>query len=386
MTFERPIIKSILDQDLYTFTVGQVAFSQFRDAKVKYNFINRGKTKFPKGFDVELRKQLEYMRTLRLTDLECEFLKKLGHFSDEYLQFLKDYRFNPDGIDIKFNDGDLSADFSGSWHDYIMWEVPFLALVSELFYKMTGAVKDSEWKIRLYKKAVKLMDAGCKWMEFGTRRRFDFETQDYAVLVMKQHNGFLGTSNVLLGMRHNVPVNGTMSHQGPMAMQAKFGPILANKAWRNSWLKCYPNKLLTFLPDTFTTDVFLKDFTKEEAALWNLRQDSGNPDEWMEKILNFYKNIGIDSKKKTVVLSDSLTADSFIEYTLRYRDEINILGGIGTSISNDCGHKPLSIVIKLASADFGSGDVDVVKLSDTSGKHTGTPDAINFVKTELKIS
>jgi nicotinate phosphoribosyltransferase len=187
-------------------------------------------------------------------------------------------------------------------------------------------------------------------------------------------------------MIHNVSVNGTMSHQGPMAMQAKVGAPQANKEWRNAWRKCYNNKLLTYLPDTFTTDVFLRDFTKEEALIWNLRQDSGNPDIWVRKILDFYKTLEIDSKTKTIILSDSLTDELFKEYTLRYRDFINVIGGIGTYLSNDCGHKALNIVIKLAAADFGDGMVDVVKLSDIIGKYTGLKTVICVVKEQLGIS
>lgn len=382
---EHPIIKYITDNDLYTFTVGQVAFQQFPDARVEYVFINRGKTKFPTGFDVELKQQLKFMSHIKMKESEFEFLNKLGYFDMEYLQFLMLYRFNPNDLTITFNDGDLHVVFKGTWIDAIMWEVPFLALVSELYYKMTGAVKDDDWRIRIHKKTRNMSDAGCKWMEFGTRRRFDFDVQNEVVLIMKQYPGFLGTSNVRLAMVHNVPVNGTMSHQGPMAMQANVGATLANKAWRNAWKNTYKGKLMTFLPDTFTTDVFLRDFTKEEALEWNLRQDSGSPDVFVQKILNFYDQLGIDTTKKTIVLSDSLTDELFKEYTLRYRDRVNIVGGIGTSLSNDVGHKPLSIVIKLSSADFGRASVDVVKLSDTAGKHTGTPEAIKAVKTELGL-
>lgn len=385
MTVDYPIIKHMTDNDLYTFTVGQVAYFQFPNALVEYVFINRGKTKFPVGFDVELKKQLKFMSQIKMKENEFEFLNKLGYFDMEYLQYLMLYRFNPNDLTITFNDGDLHVVFKGTWVDAIMWEVPFLALVSELYYKMTGAVKDNDWRVRIHKKARNMSDAGCKWMEFGTRRRFDFDVQNEVVLIMKQYTGFLGTSNVRLAMQHNVPVNGTMSHQGPMAMQANVGATLANKAWRNAWKNTYKGKLMTFLPDTFTTDVFLRDFTKEEALEWNLRQDSGSPDVFVQKILNFYEQLGIDTTKKTIVLSDSLTDELFKEYTLRYRDRVNIVGGIGTSLSNDVGHKPLSIVIKLSSADFGRASVDVVKLSDTAGKHTGTPEAIKAVKTELGL-
>ena len=384
----RPIITSLLDNDLYTFTVGQVAFKYFRGAKVQYQFINRGKTRFPTEFVVELKRQLELMKELKLTDEELAYLNKLGHFSQDYLDFLKGFRFDPTQITITEHDGNLSAEFNGEWETLIMWEVPFLALVSELYYKLVGAQKASDWREKIAEKAMCLSDAGCKWMEFGTRRRFDYETQDAVVELQRRSGGFLGTSNVLLAMKYGVPCNGTMSHQGPMAMQAKYGAERANREWRNVWRECYgknTNPLNTFLPDTFTTNVFLKDFDAEDAKFWNLRQDSGNPYQWMTTILLHYLKLGINASEKTAVFSDSLNPDLFIHLTRTYKRYINVVGGIGTNLSNDCGHKPLSIVIKLSAANFGDGWKDVVKLSDDPVKHTGKPEIIQHVKRDLGL-
>jgi len=383
---ETPIIKSLLDNDLYTFTVGQVAFMEFPTAKVKYKFINRGKTKLPEGFDIELHKQLEHMRNIALNDTEYMWLDNLGYFSYDYLQFLKNYRFNPDELTIVMIDGELTVEFEGMWERLIMWEVPFLALVSELYYKIIGAEKDPCWKDRISEKARLMSQNGSKWMEFGTRRRFDFESQREVVKIQQEYDGFLGTSNMLMAMTYGVPANGTMSHQGPMAMQAIFGVVNANKEWRKIWMKTYSNKLLTFLSDTYTTDVFLRDFTRDEAVLWNLRQDSGDPNAWMAKVLGYYASHGIHGKSKTAVLSDSLTAELAVEYHNKYNDVINLVFGIGTSLSNDCGHLPLSIVIKLSAVNINDKWIDVVKLSDTTGKYTGTLDAICQAKETLNIS
>jgi nicotinate phosphoribosyltransferase len=382
---QKPIITSILDNDLYTFTVGQVVNDLFPNAQVEYQFINRGKTKFPEGFADKLNEQLHCMSKLFLTFEERQWLEKKGLFSAAYLDFLSEYRFNPAVITITQVDGVLSAVFRGTWNDLIMWEVPFLALVSELYYKETGAKKDAGWRTRIRDKARKLAAAGCKWMEFGTRRRFDFETQAMVVAIHKFHDGFQGTSNMLLAMIHDIPVNGTMSHQGPMAMMAKYGPKLANKQWRIHWRQIYGDKLNTFLPDTLTTKVFLQDFTKEEALQWNLRQDSGDPYGWMDLVLDFYKKIEIETKEKKFIFSDSLNADKAVAITQRYCEFGIIICGIGTDFSNDCGHKALSIVIKLVAANFGDGWVDVAKLSDDPIKHTGKTDVIAAVKAELGV-
>jgi nicotinate phosphoribosyltransferase len=380
-----PIIKSILDNDLYTFTVGQVAFKEFPNARVTYEFINRGKTQFPDGFADELFRQVKFMSELRLAQGEYEYMDGMDLFGYDYLQFLRRFRFDPSELDIHQDGGDLSVLFNGKWVSAIMWEVPFLGLVSELYYKMTGKTLDPDWHKRLVAKTANLSINGCKWMEFGTRRRFSAEVQDAVVKEQMGWAGFLGTSNVFLAYKYGVPCLGTMSHQGPMAMQALYSATLCNKEWREVWKKVYPNKLMVFLPDTVTTDVFLRDFTKEEALEWNLRQDSGDPDVWLKKIINFYIDNGIDSHTKTAVLSDSLNDTKGVDFTKRYSSYINIVLGIGTFLTNDCGHKPLNIVVKLIEADFGDGMRPVVKLSDTNGKYTGEPMAISATKAELYL-
>ena len=380
-----PIIKSILDNDLYTLTVGQVAFKHFPNARVQYQFINRGKTKFPKGFAEELTRQVNYMSLLSLAEDEAEWVSTRGYFCKEYVDYLREYRFNPSELTIVQEGEDLSVLFDGTWVSSIMWEVPFLALVSELYYKMTGKTPDADWQVRMENKAKNLSTNGCLWMEFGTRRRLSFDVQETVVKAMQRYTGFMGTSNMLLAYRHALTCLGTMSHQGPMAMQALYGATLANKKWREHWIETYGSLLAVFLPDTFTTDVFLRDFTREEAMRWQLRQDSGSPDVWLQKILAFYKANDVDSTQKTAVLSDSLDDVKFVDYTLRYRDLIKIVGGIGTNFTNDCGHTPLSIVIKLVAADFGKGMVDVVKLSDSTGKYTGKPEAVTRTKEELAL-
>jgi len=385
MKVKDQVITSLIDNDLYTFTVGQIAFNSFPSAKVKYKFINRGKTNFPKNFAKEIRHQLKLMSKLRFTQYENVYLKSLGYFTDEYLTWLSHYQFNPNELVIKQNGGNLTIEICGIWVRTIMWEVPLLALISELYYKMTNKRKVDGWLGKITQKAQNLSSNGCLWIDFGTRRRFDFETQQSVVFSMKSYKGFLGTSNVLLAFQNSVPPNGTMSHQGPMAMMARYGAKYANKMWMTHWLNFYKVKLLTYLPDTFTTEVFLRDFANTDAVVWDLRQDSGDPVEWMETILAHYKMLNIPTNNKKFIFSDGLSDESYIKLSLKYRKHAIIIGGIGTSISNDCGHPPLSIVIKLSSANFGLGWVDVVKLSDSKGKYTGTKKAVELVKKQLGI-
>lgn len=387
MIINEPLIKSILDQDLYTFTVGQIAFKKFPTARVKYQFINRGKTPFPDGFADELRHQLMCMNSLYLTSDELNYLKSLGYLEEDYLKWLNEYRFNPMEVTVDQIGYELTIGIDGLWMNTVMWEVPILALVSELYYKLSGLKPKPGWRTRILIKAQNLNAVDCLWVDFGTRRRHSFKVQNQVVSTMKQFGGFLGTSNVLLAMKHNVKPNGTMSHQGIMAMMVKYGVTNANREWMKVWREIYGNKLSIFLTDTFTTDNFLKDFTKEDAEEWSgLRQDSGDPEDWMDnKILPHYKKIDVGTKHKTFVFSDSLTDEKYKKLSLKYQQYATIIGGIGTFLSNDVGWTPLSIVIKLIDADFGEGMKGSVKLSDNVGKYTGDPNDINNVKKELNI-
>jgi nicotinate phosphoribosyltransferase len=386
MKVKDPIITSLLDNDLYTITVGQVAFQKFPDATVEYSFINRNNTKFTEHFLAELKHQFSLMKQLKLTSYELVWLKSLDYFTDDYLAWLNKYQFNPNELIIKLVDGVLTITVKGSWMRTIMWEVPILALVSELYFKLESKQKMDGWIDRIARKAQNLSSNGCLWIDFGTRRRFDFEVQQEVVRSMKSYTGFLGTSNMMLAQQYEIQPVGTMSHQGPMAMMAKYGVKNANKQWMSHWIECYKDKLLTYLPDTFTTGVFLRDFDKESAKVWNLRQDSGVPSEWMDTVLAHYEKLGVSTKnKKTFVFSDGLTDETYKNLSLKYRKYATIVGGIGTSISNDCGHTPLNIVVKLTRANFGQGWVDVVKLSDSKGKYTGNPEAVKLVKLELGI-
>jgi nicotinate phosphoribosyltransferase len=203
---------------------------------------------------------------------------------------------------------------------------------------------------------------------------------------MSGYEGFLGTSNVHFAHKYGVPAHGTYAHESVMAMQALYGPRLANKMWMKHWSDHFEGLLGTALTDTFTTDVFLRDFGPAEARLFDgVRQDSGDPEKWGDKMLSHYDKLNIPVNNKRFVFSDGLDTDSYIELDKSFRPSCQPIGGIGTHFTNDVGVKPLNIVIKLATADFGQGPIDVVKLSDNEGKHTGNKFAIEMVTVELGI-
>lgn len=381
-----PILTSMLDEDWYKITMGSVAFHLFPRAIVTYQFFNRGKTPFPVGFDIELQRQVNYTRDLYLTRDEAAWLKTIPYVRPTYVEWLSGYRLEPNEVKIRQDGGDLSIKIHGPWYRTIYWEVKLLAIISELYFEMTGQHYCEDWKTRIVKKAEKLSAAGCHWIDFGTRRRFSFEVQNEVVKTMKSYKGFLGTSNPYLAYIYKIFPHGTYAHESVMGMSALYGVRMANKMWMKHWADHYEGNVGVSLTDTFTTKAFLNDFGTYEARLYDgVRQDSGDPYEWGHLMINHYKKLGIPISNKRFVFSNALTTDEYIDIDKYFRMFAQPIGGIGTHFSNDCGVKPLNMVIKMTSADFGHGEVNVIKLSDDVGKHTGNPEAIEQVKCELRI-
>lgn len=381
-----PIITSLLDTDLYKINMGSVVFHHFPNAWAKYQFINRGKTQFPKGFDEELREQILDLSLVRLTPSEALWMSGIPYLRRTYIEWLRGFQMNPVEVFISQKDGELFLEIEGPWYRTIFWEVKLMAIVSELYFKMTGQKIDEYTYDRMYLKEEKLSNAGCRWIDFGTRRRFSYQVQDNLVRIMRNGEGFLGTSNPHFAMKHGVKPHGTFAHECIMGMAALHGPRMANHVWQRLWSEHFDGNVGVALSDTFTTDVFLRDFGNYEARLFDgVRQDSGDPSEWGHKMLAHYKKLGISTANKRFVFSDGLNTDKYIALHEEFKTDCQPIGGIGTHFTNDCGAKALNMVIKLKTIDFGQGPIDVVKLSDNAGKHTGTPTAIAHVKQELGI-
>lgn len=396
MNVRNPIITSMLDDDLYKINMGSVVFHLFPRAIVEYTFINRGKTQFPEGFDVALRLQIAQLASLALTDAEAEWLKAIPYMRPTYVEWLKGYRLNPKEVTVIQDGGDLRIKIRGPWYRTIYWEVKLMAIISELYFLMTGQMPDTNWEQRIADKANLLSSEGCHWIDFGTRRRFSSVIQDSVVMIMKSREGFLGTSNPYLAFKYKVTPHGTYAHECIMAMSALYGVRMADKMWRKAWADHFDGDVGVSLTDTFTTDFFLKQFDKYDAHLYDgLRQDSGVPYKWADdKVLPFYARMRINPIGKRLVFSDSLGVApkdqlmagknyNYVAIDHKYRKVAQPVGGIGTNFTNDVGVKPLNMVIKLTAADFGQGMIPVVKLSDDEGKHTGSPEAVERALREI---
>lgn len=391
-----PIIKSLLDTDFYKITMGQFVLNNFSDIDVKYRFINRGKTIFPKDFASHLQDQIQKMASLSASGNTIAFLEqRYGHFFDRtYLAWLKEYRFNPEEVSIRQVGKNLEIEILGPWFRTIYWEVPLMAIISELFFSLLAKEPDEHWVEIASEKGRILKEAGIRWADFGTRRRYSGKVQEEVLkaclpyVQTADEGGLVGTSNVELAYQLGLGPTGTMAHELTMVLGAVYGYPSANELAMNKWMDEFDGYLGIALPDTYTTDVFLRDFGYKLAKQFDgLRHDSGDPFEFTDKVIAHYNQLGIDPKSKTIIFSDGLDTARVLEIA-KYREEsIQRSFGIGTSFTNDVGATPLNMVIKTfeASRD-GHPWYQTVKISDEPGKETGAPEAVNYAKFALGLT
>jgi nicotinate phosphoribosyltransferase len=387
------LISSVLDNDFYKITMQQGVIRLFPAAKARYQFINRGKHAFPDGFAAALRKSVNEMAVLKLSKEEKHFLKVTCPYLDPvYLDFLEGYRFNPEEVHIEQSGEDLSVHIEGLWYRTILWEVPLMSLICEIFYKLTQAERISDEEIiqKTKHKIEQYAQLGITVAEFGTRRRYSYQVQRLVLQALSTYGtgSFIGTSNVHLAMLHKTKPIGTHAHEWFMFHAARYGFKMANAMGLEHWVQVYRGDLGIALSDTYTTDVFFRQFDKMFSKLFDgVRHDSGDPLEFADKVIKHYENMGIDPKSKTIIFSDGLDYEKVARIAAHCRDRVGMSFGIGTNFTNDAGPKAMNIVIKMTEAHPKDGEwTAVVKLSDEPGKHTGTEPAINLAKVILGIS
>lgn len=378
------MIASILDQDLYSFTIGQIVFDRYRDVNATYVFKDRNNLVFEDSFLKYLKEAIWQMASIRMLPEEARFLNsKCSFLSPKYIDFLNNYRFDPHQVNCVIDDGHLKIDIEGPWHETIFWEVPLLAIVSQCYYEHvdTNWSFDSDQEKKLVDKRKILETNNIKFADFGTRRRRSFHTQYRVVKEMVNSSNFIGTSNVRLAMMLQTTPVGTMSHQWIMGVSALESLAHANRYAMKIYEEEYRGETKFFLADTFGTNVFLRGLTREYAQRWmGVRQDSGDPLHFAEKVVIRYKELQLSDEeisRKTIMFSDGLTP----ERTIPIKQHCDSLGigsifGIGTNFTNDYPSPPLNIVIKLNSITRNSVTTPVVKLSDVLTKATGDKDAL----------
>ena len=386
------IITSLLTQDLYKFSMGQAIYHQFSDYKTTWTFKCRNKdVHFTKEMLEEIKEQIEAYCELRFTEEELEYLGQITWLKESYVDFLRLWqpRFADFIIDDEASWG-LRVEATGTWLNTSMYEVPVLAIINEVYFRMSGGYDDRmvSFERKLDEKIQWLADGKYQigsFSEFGLRRRLSGEAQELAVDKLRKADlgtsRFVGTSNVYLAKKFNLKPVGTMAHEWIMCTgqgNHKHNPAYSNWYALDAWVKEYGVLNGTALTDTITTECFLKDFQLTFATLFSgVRHDSGDPFEWAEKMISHYKKLGIDPKTKTLLFSDSLDFERADKIWKNLHDSINVAFGIGTYISNDTDVEALNIVMKVTDCN----NMDVAKISDVSGKGMcKNPDYVDYLQ------
>lgn len=383
-----------LDDDLYKFSMMKSVINLFPNEKVRYKFINRGRTLWPDGMTYRLKEQIYQLSKEAVpTTEEIDYMKKIRFFDPFFIWCLSNYRFDPSEVKIDDNIDGLMIE--GYWRNVILWECRILSMISETYYQMTGQNYYFDIE-KLYeintKKGKDFKTFGINFADFGTRRRHSFNNQEKVIqqLISSSDTNFVGTSNVHFASKYNIKPIGTMAHEWIMFHGAKFGFHEANKMALQNWVRVYDGDLGIALSDTYTTESFFNSFDTLFAKTFDgIRHDSGDPITFGENVINHYKKLGISDniiQSKTIVFSDSLNFDKVLKIENAFRGRINTSYGIGTWLTNDIPDvKPLNIVIKMDSVLINDDWVSCVKLSDEPGKYTGNKESIELAKRVLRV-
>ncbi|MBA7857584.1 nicotinate phosphoribosyltransferase [Enterobacter sp. RHBSTW-00901] len=372
--FASPVLHTLLDTDAYKLHMQQAVFHHYYHVHVAAEFRCRGDDLLGIYAD-SIREQVDAMQHLTLQDDEYQWLSGLPFFKADYLNWLRDFRYKPEQVVVTNDNGKLNIRLEGPWREVIMWEVPLLAVISELAHRYRSpemgaeqALASLENKLVEFSQLTEGLDISrFRLMDFGTRRRFSRDVQQAIVERLQQEPWFVGTSNYDLARRLNLTPMGTQAHEWFQAHQ-QISPDLANsqRAALAAWLEEYPNQLGIALTDCITMDAFLRDFGPVFAERYQgLRHDSGDPVEWGEKAIAHYKKLGIDPMSKVLVFSDNLDLAKAVDLYRHFASRVNLSFGIGTRLTCDIPQvKPLNIVIKLVECN----GKPVAKLSDSPGK------------------
>jgi len=371
------IIESLLDTDIYKFSMMQAVLHQFPGAEVEYRFKCRTPDVDLRPLAQEIERQIEHMCTLKLDPEELNFLAGQRYFKADFIEFLRLFHLQSRFIEIGEEDGQLAITIRGPWLHTILFEVPVLAIISELHTRRQHPDMDFvEGRRRLDEKIeqVRALDRPDEFVfaDFGTRRRFSRPWQDEVVETLSTEipDSLRGTSNVRLAKDLGLVPIGTMAHEFIQAAQA-LGPRLAEtqRFAFEVWAREYRGDLGIALSDTYSLKAFLRDFDMFFCKLFDgARQDSGDPMEWGEAMIEHYERNRVAPKTRNLIFSDSLNIPRAAEIWQRFRDRIQVSFGIGTNLTHDTGTDPINIVIKMTECN----GQPVVKLSDSPGKVVST--------------
>jgi len=369
------IIQSLLDTDLYKFSMMQLVLHRFSAAQVEYGF----KCRTP-GVDLqacldEIRHEVSLLCKLRFRPQELDYLRGLSFLKSDFVDFLALFKLRRQCIEISHGagQGEISITIKGPWLHVILFEIPVLAIVNEVYFRRCHPKPELEQgRARLAAKIDSVMNQpgleSFRLAEYGTRRRFSGQWHHEVVQTLQASMGshFVGTSNVLIAMQQGLAPVGTMGHEYLQACQV-LGPSLRDSQCFafDTWAKEFRGELGIALSDVYGLDAFLRDFDLYFCKLFDgARHDSGDPFVWGERLIAHYEANRVDPRTKTLVFSDSLTFPKAIKIAKQFAGRCKVAFGIGTNLTNDLGVEPLQIVIKMLRCN----GQPVAKVSDAPEK------------------
>lgn len=388
------IINSLLDTDLYKFTMMQVVLHHFPGAQVEYRFKCRTPGVDLRPYIDEINQEIDRLCTLRFADQELAYLRTMRFLKSDFVDFLGLFQMNSKYVSVSpspSDNGEIDITVIGPWLHTILFEIPVLAIVNEIYFRNNQPTPDlAEGRRRLSEKmALITADTDLRDIriaDYGTRRRFSRLWQEEIILTGRDKLGesFAGTSNVYYAMKHGITPLGTMAHEYLQACQA-LGPRLRDSQvfGFETWAHEYRGDLGIALSDVYGMDAFLRDFDLYFCKLFDgARHDSGDPFQWGERLIAHYEQNRVDPLTKTLIFSDSLNFPLAIKLFKRFRGRTRLAFGIGTNLTNDLGYQPLQIVMKMVRCN----GQPVAKLSDTPAKNMcDDENYVNYLRQVFQI-
>lgn len=386
------VINSILDTDLYKFTTSYAYIKLFPYAFGTFSFKDRDETVYSEEFLAALKDEIKNLAVVALKPDELEYMFTHCRFIPRvYWEWLASFRFGPEKIEVYLDENrHLHMEVTDYLYKVTLYEVPLLAVISEIKNRFLNRVPDRDVILDRLVGKVHLSNVhGMPFSEFGTRRRFSFEVHDIVVSYLKHYAKFCtGTSNCYLAMKYDMRPMGTHPHEWFMFHGAQFGYKHANYMALENWVNVYDGDLGTALSDTYTSDSFLSNFSRKQAKLFDgVRCDSGNEFEFIDRLVERYKELGIDPTTKTIIFSNALDFGKALQLFDYCKGKIRCSFGIGTNLTNDTGFPPCNIVMKLSRCKMNQNQEwrECVKLSDDLGKHMGSSAEVEACLYELRL-
>ena len=392
------VIRSMIENDLYKFSMSHYYQVNYPNAWGTFAFHDRNNTEYTEEFVDLLKKEFKELDKLFLEQAEFKWcVENIPYIPQYYWEWLQGFRYNSYNINVWLDDEKhLHIEVSDLMYRVTFYEIPILAIVSELYHMYIGDNYQSFHTVReammdgMIEKTKIAENHNLFFADFGLRRRFSGFSEDAVAIFMKDHcKTFVGTSNVYLAKVLRIKPIGTQAHECFMFQAAIHSPKEANYEVMENWVKVYDGALGTVLTDTYTVDTFLRNLSMKLAKLYDgVRHDSGDPFEFIDKIIDKYQSYGIDPMSKTIVFSDGLdfpTAVKIKEYCV---GKIKASFGIGTNLTCDIpGVKPMNIVMKLKECRINMRQpiYGCVKLSDVPTKAIGNKEDIENYKYQLGI-